>query len=64
PNSRIYRNEWRSARTADPGEFPGGLKIPCNKLQGIFDREECARFRGSAAMMALHVDLRGPLAYR
>jgi hypothetical protein len=47
-----------------PGEFPGGLKIPSNKLQGNFDREECARFRGSAAMMALHVDLRGPLAYR
>jgi len=21
-----------------PGEFPGELKIPCNKLQGIFDR--------------------------
>jgi hypothetical protein len=25
------------------------LKIPCSKLQGIFDRKECARFRGSIA---------------
>jgi hypothetical protein len=24
-----------------PGEFLGGLKIPCNKLPGIFDRKEC-----------------------
>jgi len=23
------------------------LKIPCSKLQGIFDRKECARFCGS-----------------
>jgi hypothetical protein len=27
-----------------PGEFLGGLKIPCNKLQGIFDRKECGPF--------------------
>jgi hypothetical protein len=25
------------------------LKIPCSKLQGIFDRKGCARFRGSIA---------------
>jgi hypothetical protein len=24
-----------------PGEFFGGLKIPRNKLPGIFDRKEC-----------------------
>jgi hypothetical protein len=34
-----------------PGEFPGELKIPCNKLQGIFDRKECARFRGSTPLL-------------
>jgi hypothetical protein len=27
------------------------LKIPCNKLQGIFDRKECARFRGSTPLL-------------
>jgi hypothetical protein len=26
------------------------LKIPCSKLQGIFDLKECARFRGSIAV--------------
>jgi hypothetical protein len=26
------------------GAFPEGLKIPCNKLQGIFDRKECGPF--------------------
>jgi hypothetical protein len=27
-----------------PGEFSEGLKIPCNKLQGIFNRKECGLF--------------------
>jgi hypothetical protein len=27
-----------------PDEFPGELKIPCNKLQVIFDRKECSPF--------------------
>jgi hypothetical protein len=28
----------------------GKIEDPCSKLQGIFDRKECARFRGSSAV--------------
>jgi len=36
----------RRCRKRKPAEE---LKIACSNLQGIIDRKECARFRGSAA---------------